>query len=306
MQSSERESTKRILVVEDDAAATRILVESLGLAGYQVDQAESAEEAMNKIRTFKPHLVLTDHDMPGLSGLEMLQQLRAAQNYVTVIFVSGRSETSKVVSVLRTGADDYIRKPYDVQEMLARVEASLRNNDLHRELYEANLRLNEMVEVDFLTGLLNMRSMYDRIDHAIKVCPEGRSVACVMLDMDKFKRVNDDHDHLFGSYVLKEVGRLIREKLSAADYGARYGGDEFLVVLTACDEGGVKKFCDHLRGAVEATTFREGAHSIRLTISLGYALSASHPQADARRLVRAADENLYRAKEAGRNRAVGS
>ena len=301
-----RKSDKRILVVEDDEAAIHILTQALKFEGYTVEQAMSAEEAFNKIREFKPHLVLTDHDMPGVSGLDMLNKLRENKNYVTIIFVSGRNEVPKVVQALRSGADDYIRKPYDVPELLARVDASLRNNEIHRDLYEANLKLNEMVELDFLTGLLNMRSMYQRIDQALKIVPQGRAVACVMMDMDKFKRVNDDHDHLFGSYVLKEVGALIKKSIRSTDYAARYGGDEFLIVLSSCVKKEADDFCDRLRREVESAVFADSGHSMKLTISMGYSLSTDHAGFDARKMVRKADENLYKAKELGRNRVISS
>ncbi|MGE0762150.1 MAG: diguanylate cyclase [Bdellovibrionales bacterium] len=294
---------RRILVVEDDPTIMNLIKQALDEAGYQTATASSAAEAIHLMRSYKPNLVLTDQDMPGLTGLEMLRELRHQLNYVALIFVSGRSDAPLVAQALRAGADDYIRKPFRFEELLARVEACLRTHDLHHELLDANQKLQEMVERDHLTGLFNMRSMYDRIDGELKRAQRfGRQLACVMIDMDHFKKVNDGHDHLFGSFVLKEAGHLIQKTMRDSDFAARYGGDEFLVVLTDTDGKGAKVFCERMREKVQQHTFDDGKSQMKLTMSLGCAVSKLNQAVDARQLVRAADHALYRAKEAGRNR----
>ncbi|MEK6554715.1 MAG: diguanylate cyclase, partial [Bdellovibrionota bacterium] len=205
-----------------------------------------------------------------------------------------------------SGADDYIRKPFRINELMARVEVALRNNDLHAELMQANLKLHDLIDHDDLTGLYNMRSMYQKIELEIKRAKRAkRFLACVMLDMDKFKTVNDHHDHLFGSFVLKTMGTLIKKTMRDTDFAARYGGDEFLIVLTETEKAGVSGFCERLRKTVEEFTFISGVDSMQLTISLGFALGGHELDLDARNLVRAADHNLYKAKESGRNRTHG-
>jgi two-component system cell cycle response regulator len=297
---------KRILIVEDDGAVIVILEESLRQEGYLVKAVTSVSEAMNVLNTFQPHLVLTDNDMQEKTGIEMLVDLRRSKNYVTVVFISGRSESEFVVAALRAGADDYILKPFRLNELLARVEVALRVNDVHRDLLEANMKLQDMVDHDELTGLFNMRSMYNKIDIEIKRAKRfSRNVACVMLDMDHFKTVNDDHDHLFGSFVLKEVGGVIKEILREMDFAARYGGDEYLIVLTETNPEGVKIFCERLRKLIEAKEFIQSVDRIRLTCSMGYSIGGTGDNRDARDLVREADRALYRAKAEGRNRICG-
>ena len=297
---------KKILIVEDDPSVMEVVVEAMKSEKYIVDTASSADEALDKLKLFQPHLVLTDNDMPGLTGIDMLKTLRQQQNYVTVIFLSGRTDAQFVTEALKSGADDYIRKPYRINELLARVEVALRNNNLHAELMQANLKLHDLIDHDDLTGLYNMRSMYQKIDLEIKRAKRARRfLACVMLDMDKFKTVNDNHDHLFGSFVLKTMGNIIRKTMRDTDFAARYGGDEFLIVLTETEKNGVNGFCDRLRKTVEEFTFTSGVDSMKLTISLGYALGGHELELDARNLVRAADHNLYKAKESGRNRTHG-
>jgi two-component system, cell cycle response regulator len=296
---------KRILIVEDDTSILEILSESLGQEGYEIKKVVSASEALEAAKTFQPHLVLTDNDMPEMSGLDMLRELRRQKNYVTVIFVSGRTDTNFVVEALRAGADDYIRKPFRINELSARIESALRTNEVHRELLEANLRLQDMIDHDHLTGLFNMRSMYEKIEVEIKRAKRfQRQMACVMMDMDHFKSVNDNHDHLFGSYVLKAVGQLIKANIREVDFAARYGGDEFLVVLTETSKEGAGIFCERVRKAISAEPITDGKDSIALTVSLGYAIGGDTFDLDARTLVRQADQALYRAKETGRNRAV--
>lgn len=298
------EEEKRILVVEDEPYILELLRQSLTDEGYLVEFARSALEAMNKIPTFAPHMVITDNDMPGMSGLEMLKELRTEENYVTVIFVSGNTDQNVVLDALHSGADDFIKKPFRIAELLARISNSLRNNDLHRDLLAANQRLLEMVDRDYLTGLYNMRSMFDKMEYELKRCRRfKRTVACIMLDMDHFKTVNDGNDHLFGSYVLKEVGGLIRKNIREIDFAARYGGDEFLIILTETNEEGAKAFSERLRKMVEEYHFKERDNSIRLTVSVGISVSGGE-SSDPQMFLLEADKALYLSKESGRNQVT--
>ena len=294
------EEHKRILLVDDEPEILEYLQEALSSVGYRTETASSADEALQQIKIFQPHLVLTDHQMPGLTGLEMLQNLRRQENYVTVIFVSANVDTDCVIEALKAGADDYIRKPFRLTELLARIESTLRHNDTHRELFEANRKLQELVDRDHLTGLYNMRTIYDKIDFELRRGRRfARQVACVMLDMDRFKSVNDNHDHLFGSFVIQQLGEIIESNVREVDIAARYGGDEFLIVLTEAQADGVRIFCERLREAIAGRVFQKGDDRICLTASMGFSLSDGRE--DARTLVRQADHALYEAKAAGRN-----
>ena len=304
MVKSPEPAKTKVLLIEDDPLSAEILEEALVRGGYDVAHALNADEGWQWIEDWEPRLVITDHDMPGRSGLELLCDLRQRQNYVTLIFVSGRKDTRVVVKALEEGADDFIEKPFRIPELLARVAVALRNNETHRLLAEKNRQLEAMVETDELTGLYNMRSIYERIDKEIARTHRGsRSLAVVMMDMDHFKSVNDGNDHLFGSFVLAEVGKIIRGSIREYDFAARYGGDEFMICLTDIDATGALSFCQRLREKIAAYDFRDGDNHIRLTCSMGVALHRADAQKiDARQLLRAADHALYESKNTGRNR----
>lgn len=295
---------RKVLVVDDDDMNRALVAKALEYEGYIVRQAESGILGLQVINEWKPHLVLLDVNMPGLNGLETLAKLRVRDEYVSVIFVSANSSTEDVIRGLDAGAEDYVRKPFNVIELLSRVRSQLRIKDLNDSLKKANDRLKELVDIDDLTGLFNMRSLYRRLDFELdRARRYGRSVAVIMMDLDHFKRVNDQHDHLFGSFVLTQVGKMIRDNIRKVDFAARYGGDEFLVVLTEIGLEGATTFANRLRQRIADGTFKNEYYSMELTASLGLSLCNPNEEAvDARAMVRYADRALYHAKENGRNR----
>ena len=294
---------RKILVVDDDPDSLAIISEALRWEGYQIHTAVNGPEAVQCLQTLNPDLVILDVNMPGMNGVETLRDLRQKDNYVCVVFVSGNSAAESVVQGLDAGADAYIVKPFDPQELLARVRAQLRIKDLNDQLLMANKKLLELVEIDDLTGLFNMRSFYTKLElEMVRARRFNRQVCVVMMDMDFFKSVNDGHDHLFGSFVLSEVGAIVTKNIRNIDIAARYGGDEFVIVLTELNREGAQIFCERLRKAIEAKLFKNGDDEIRLTASLGFSMtSGNEGPIDAKELVRSADQALYDAKAAGRN-----
>ena len=295
--------SRKILIVDDDLDNVKLLTQTLRFESYQVDFATNGEEAVGKIDKFNPDMILLDINMPGISGYDVLSDVNQRNQFISVIFISARSNTRDVVSGLDAGADDYICKPFDPIEMLARVRAQLRIKDLTDKLAVANKKLVELVDVDDLTGLYNMRSIYARIDsELVRVRRYGRTMAVVMMDLDNFKMVNDSYDHVFGSFVLSTVGRIIRENIRQVDFAARYGGDEFLIVLTETGGDGALIFAERLRNAIEQKVFMAGETSCRLSASIGVALAdVNFTDRPAEELVRNADHALYAAKRSSKN-----
>lgn len=302
-QEIQNKEKRRILVVDDDQDYLKFVSKTLEFEGYQVQTADCGEKAIATITDQTPDLLILDINMPGISGIDTLKLLRKKLSYVAVIFISANDKPEDVILGLDAGADDYIRKPFDVKELLARVKAKLRIKDLNDQLRLANQRLQELVEIDDLTGLYNMRSIYQKLDSEILRAQRfKKKIAVIMMDMDYFKSVNDEHDHLFGSYVLAEVGKIIRENIRKVDFGARYGGDEFLIVITETNLEGALLFAHRLKDTITQHVFRSHHNTKKLTASLGMALTDPQIMLDARELVRRADEYLYTAKNKGRNR----
>lgn len=302
-------SEQKILIVDDDPQISALMRAILESVGYEIKNVSCGREALKVIDDFDPHLVLLDINMPGLSGLETLEIARKREEYVSVVLVSGNSDTEDVIKGLDAGADDYVKKPFNPHELAARVKTQLRIKNLTDRLMEANKKLQALVEIDDLTGLYNMRGMYERITLEISRNRRFKTGICVMMmDMDHFKRVNDNHDHLFGSFVLKEVGGIIKDSIRDVDFGARYGGDEFMVVLTGTDYEGALFFAERLREKIEKYDFNNGEHRMDLTTSIGLALlkpDAKDFNLSAKELVQWADRALYESKETGRNRVEG-
>lgn len=296
---------KRILIVDDDPVITQIMAEALHWEGFHTTSCISARQAKKNLTDHRFDLVILDLNLSDSeNGFDLLEFAKGnSPFFVSVIFVSAAGDTETVVNGLDRGADDYIVKPFSPAEFLARVRAQLRIKDLTDRLQQANLKLQELVEIDDLTGLFNMRSIYQKIEHEILRAQRYQRFVCVvMLDMDYFKTVNDGHDHLFGSFVLSEVGKIIRHSIRNIDIAARYGGDEFLIVLTETNLDGALSFCERLRQSIKQFPFENGNDQIRLTASLGFAITMpTDSKIDAHALVREADHALYEAKNKGRN-----
>ncbi len=299
---------EKILIVDDDPQVSSLMTVILESCGYKTVVAKSGDEALEKLGEIRPYLVLLDINMPGLSGLETLEIVRKRRDYTSVVLVSGNSDTQDVIKGLESGADDYICKPFNPHELAARVKTQLRIKNLTDKLFSVNKKLQALVQTDDLTGLYNMRGIYDRIN--LEMSRNKRfdsSICAIMMDMDHFKKVNDDHDHLFGSFVLKELGRIIKSSMRDVDFGVRYGGDEFMVILTGTGYEGAMKYAERLRETVQAYDFNDGERRMSLTVSMGFAILKPSVSINlsSKELVQWADKALYESKKAGRNQVRG-
>ncbi len=295
---------QRILIVDDEPDLGVLIGDSLTAEGYLVKSVTSAESVIYDLKNWKPHVMLLDINMPRMNGYEVLELIRKNREYIPVIFISGSSYIEKVIQGLDEGADDYICKPFDMGELCARVRCQLRIKELRDQLKSSNERLAELLDIDDLTGLYNMRSMYKRLELEIKKAAKNNVNLCIyMMDMDKFKSVNKACDHLFGSFVLSKVGRIIKELLRENDLSARFGGDEYLIVTSDVDASGAQIFAKKLLNKISKHTFKNDMHFKRVTASIGCVLlepSVKHITPE--QIIRKADDLLYEAKEAGRDR----
>jgi diguanylate cyclase (GGDEF)-like protein len=292
----------RVLVTDDDEDAREALVELLQ-PEFEVLTASDGEQAVRATREERPDLVLMDLSMPRLDGLQALERMRAdpATAEVPVIFVSARGEASVKARALDLGAVDYLQKPFSNRELRARVERTLR-------LARSQTALRELAQTDPLTGLANLRAFRARLEDEVKRARRYRTpLTCVMADMDHLKPVNDELGHTVGDRAIAAVAAVIRDELRETDFGARYGGDEFVILLphTGADEGRVlaERICARLRDTVLEVAGRR----VPIGASFGVAcLPDDAGDGAAEALVRAADAALYRAKRGGRGRVAAA
>jgi diguanylate cyclase (GGDEF)-like protein len=262
------------------------------------------EHASDTIRFFAPQVAIVFCKKNEMAAQESIKRIREMEDYIHVIAVCETRSSQVRCEWLASGADDVIDGKIDAAEFLLRVQNQFRIRKMHDQILRVNHKLRELVDIDDLTGLYNMRSLYQKLDFEIERSRRfGRQLSVVMLDLDYFKGVNDGHDHLFGSFVLSEVGKLIQSNIRTVDIGARYGGDEFLIVLTEISHEGAASFCERLRKCIANHVFRSSKSQMEMTASIGFSMTplGYTDEIDAKELVRTADQALYAAKHAGRN-----
>ncbi len=304
----------RILIVDDNPDSLEILRARLESWGYRIDTANDGEDALNQIEAAPPDLILLDIMMPRIDGMEVARRVKgnAALPFIPIIMETALATTESKVEGLDSGADDYITKPIDFQELKARVNSMLRIKrlqaeleDRERELISANEQLLHMSQTDALTGLDNRRQLERRLDELFGHARRFKEpVACVICDLDRFKTVNDTHGHQAGDEVLKQLAAILLREARSIDRVGRYGGEEFMFLLPGAGMEAAGRFAERVRKQVEANTFTFNGTSIRRTASFGVSAWPHTHISTTEVLVRTADEALYVAKETGRNRVV--
>jgi len=288
----------RLVVAEDDRDDREALVAALE-RDYAVLAVETGEDAVRCAHEAPPDLMLLDLHMPGLDGVSVLESLRAEPRTVEipVILISGHADDSTRVRALELGAADFLQKPISVGELRARIDRTLRLTLHHTQL-------RALAQTDALTGLANLRYFRSRLEDEVRrAIRYGTALTCVMADMDHLKPVNDELGHAAGDQAIAAVAEIIRAELRTTDVGARYGGDEFVLLLphTTAPEGQV--LAERLCARLAATALEAFGRRILLHASFGVAEMAASPD-PAGDLVRHADEALYAAKRHGRGQVA--
>jgi len=294
----------RVLVVQADESARATQRDLLQGAELTVADASTGAEALQKARDTQPDLVVLGRSLPDMDGLDLLEQLKGERGRFTpVLIASHRSATAEVVLGLQKGADDYLPLPCDPDELLARVQALLRVKEMHDRVVAMQRELERLVVSDPLTGLYNRRYLVERLGQEMnRVDRYGGTLALAMIDLDGFKPVNDRYGHVFGDRLLRAVAAEIARSLRTPDVAARYGGDEFAVILPQTQPEGALRVCERIRKAVEQLALSAGDGSVSVTATLGVSDYPADGVSTAEELIQAADEALYGAKRAGRNR----
>lgn len=296
-----------VLVADDDRAAREKVGALLRARGHTVELVADDSAALERASKGDVGLFLLDVVMPTLGGLEACRMLKSVardrEAFWPVVLLTARNDGDSRVEGLRLGTDDYVGKPFDERELVARVEGLLRIRAMHDELAAATRRLEALAVTDELTGLYNYRYLNTRLREELKRAERHREpLACAMLDVDRFKRINDDHGHDVGDVVLREVARRVRGAVREIDVVARYGGDELLLILPSTPFSGALTVASRVWNDIRATPVSAGDLELRLSCSIGVALYPSRDVSDPDALLRAADQALYQAKRDGRDR----
>jgi diguanylate cyclase (GGDEF)-like protein len=286
----------RILVADDDRNLCRYLEVLLRGDGHEVISVFDGIDALKNLQSENaPRLAILDRIMPGMNGVDIIRTVRDSikGDYIYIILLTALNQREDIISGLEAGADDYISKPFDPEELKVRLRAGLRIISLQEEL-------TMKARTDSLTGLWNhseiMRILERELSRAER---DNTSVGVIMSDIDHFKNINDTYGHVAGDEVIIETCRQMQKLLRPYDYMGRYGGEEFLTIVPKCDEQSILsvagRFCEAMRNQAIVTA----GGMISVTISSGIAIS--RPGIKATELVKHADNALYEAKDSGRD-----
>jgi two-component system, cell cycle response regulator len=297
-----------VLIAEDDPLFRRVLQSWLEKWNYQVTVLENGLDAWNALQQEdSPQMAILDWMMPGLDGIEVCRRIRSHSRapYKYLLLLTAKESKEDVVAGLEAGADDYLTKPFDANELRARVRAGKRILELQGALVKAHRDLQFEAAHDNLTGLWNRGAIMDLLQRETqRTVRIGEPLGVIMADLDHFKQINDSYGHQIGDVVLREVARRLLQSVRNYDYVGRYGGEEFLVVLTACVPSDLIVTAERMRIYVSEKPVDTEAGPIPVTISIGLAAQrAAGPELPGgEELVRAADSALYIAKARGKNR----
>jgi diguanylate cyclase (GGDEF)-like protein len=298
----------KVLIADDSMISRRLLEAALHKWSYEVVVACDGAEAWEHLRTEgAPRIAILDWMMPGLSGPEVCRRVRqlAQDHYTYILLVTSRRLKEDLIEGMEAGADDYITKPFDQNELKVRLGPGRRIVELHDALLEAQKALREQATIDSLTGVWNRRMILDNLDAEIaRTIRAGSTVGLVLMDLDRFKSVNDTYGHLAGDAVLRETAAKLRESSRTYDAVGRYGGEEFLIVLAGCDEGAARRQAERLRKEIETNEVLFDGQALRTTGSFGVTSLPAGCHVDGASLLRVADDALLEAKRRGRNTVV--
>jgi len=295
----------RILIAEDDSTSRLLLTRVLEGWGYEVAVTSDGAAAWDALQAEgAPRLAILDWMMPGMDGVEVCRRVRARETLQPpyMILLTALGDKDSVVKGLESGADDYVGKPYDPDELRARLEVGRRMIELNDELLEAQHALEILASTDTLTGVLNRGAIVDELERVQDWAAREKSpFGLGMMDIDHFKLVNDTLGHAAGDVVLREVVRRALGVLRPYDTFGRFGGEEFLVLVPGAGGGKLSEVLERIRRAIGSTPIVVDGHEITVTVSIG---GAVHDTGSADHLIARADDAMYAAKGRGRDRIL--
>lgn len=296
----------KILIADDSIVSRHLLEATLRKWGYDVTVACDGGEALELLeRDDAPGLIILDWMMPGMTGVEVCRRIRErdSEPYTYILLLTSKSQKEDLIEGMEAGADDYITKPFDQNELQVRLRAGIRLVDLQTQLLKAREDLREQATRDSLTRLWNRSSILNELSRELaRSQRDSRPLGVVIVDLDHFKRINDTYGHLAGDIVLRESARLMQSSIRQYDSIGRYGGEEFLILFPGCYEGDSYAQADRLRKSLAQTEMSLNSNPVRVTASFGVTTALPNESWTPEALIRKADEALYVAKKSGRNR----
>jgi len=297
----------KVLVADDDLLLRRMLEHELRLAGYDVVTVGDGLEAWDVLQREHIRMLVVDWLMPGLDGSDLIRRIRAAgwPGYTYIILLTAKNGRDEIVEGLNLGADDFVAKPFQREELVARMGVGARILDLEERLSASVAREEALAVLDILTGLPNRRGLYERAQAELsRAKREKGSVSVIMMDLDHFKEINDRFGHAVGDEALRRVAKVLQENRRDYDFTGRWGGEEFLVILPGASLAQAGLVAERLRSAVQSIELTVGGQeTVNLRASFGAATATpatSSVGLDA--LLERADDAMYQAKREGRNR----
>lgn len=307
----------KILVADDDSFVREMLSAILESVGYTVDTASNGVEALEKFHSGKNFdLILSDMNMPEMSGLDIIKEIRGNDNKVPIIILTGNNEISIAIDALKSGANDYLLKDENIQDVILisidkvieNYRLKKQNIELLQDLERKNIELNKMAFVDGLTGISNRRYFEDSLNNEwVKAVKESTPLAVILIDIDFFKLYNDTYGHQQGDVCLKKVAQKLNESAGVSkNIVARYGGEEFVAILPDVDERGAGFIANKMISGISLLNIPHESSSVSdiITVSLGVGCGLPNENMKPADLLKIADRELYKAKESGRNRIL--
>lgn len=301
-----------ILIIDDSDTVREQIIQTLMRVTSLFDhyyEAADGIEGFKQVMAQKVSLIVCDLEMPRMDGFKFLGMMQAREELrdIPVIMLTGREDRELKIKGLEQGACDYVTKPFDAGELIARVRVQLKIRTLQDDLKKSNEMLKELSNTDPLTQLYNRRYMMTALEREIQRSQrKGSPLSIVMMDIDHFKRINDNFGHQQGDLVLTTIATTAKNALRSYDIGARYGGEEFVLLLPETTHQEAIVVADRIRLQIQQLTYPAPLEKTSITISMGVATYPVPEITTINELIYAADSALYRAKETGRNRVVSS
>lgn len=296
----------KILIVDDDPISRKILSKIVTDIGYEPVTVSDGEEALDRVKRKEFSVIILDWMMPGMDGIQVCREIRKfdTEHVCYIIINSAREGSDDISRALSAGANDYISKKTDTIELKARIGVAVRTAQLEKKLIDLNNRLKYLVRTDSLTGLLNhaaiLKELTMELDRGKR---DGTSTSILMLDLDRFKAVNDTYGHQTGDKVLVSFSNLLIQSCRSFDRIGRYGGEEFLIVLPRTRGEESISIGNRIRMRIATLLIDKEIENLRITCSIG-CCTAENSEKHSSSMVAAADSALFRAKKAGRNQVV--